>query len=308
MKNNSDNEKLLVALAVSLTLHLIVLFFVFVGLPFKSKPLPMDEIQVIELLPVSSVNNVKTQKVQKEPAVQNEDAKKIEKSKIEETPPPPTEEEKPMEKTPEKAPEPEPAPKKESEVALKEKTPEKPKEEKPKEEKKKEEKPKEPLKKKEEKKKEEKKPKKAPTDKELTSLLKNLEQASEGNNDKSNKRNREKSDATHDAFGNFDESLEESLTNDELIKQQIKKHWNVPVAAATEAITIRVHLQLLEDGTVEKYDILDVNCPPTHSVVCQAAQNSILRAIKLASPLVNLQVADYNSWKDITINFNTKSR
>lgn len=307
MKNNYSDNQFLVFLATSCILHAVILFFSLYGIPFKRKAMPEEKIMTFELLPVSSVNNVKTKKVQKEPTIKNEDAKNIEKNKVAES----TEkQDKPEEKKIEepKKEVPQEEPKKDAEpLPTKDKKPEEKKVVEKKPEEKKKEEPKKEVKK--EAKKEDKKPipkKKAPTDKELDSLMKNLEKTSEGNNNKSNKVNREKSLADSDAFGNFDDSAPESLTNDELIKQQILKHWNQPIASASENITVTVELFLLQDGTVDKVNIISAKCPAAKDVLCSSTQDSVIRAITNASPLVNLSPGDYSSWKRIIINFNTK--
>ncbi len=294
MKNNYSDSNLPVFLAISGFLHAIIICFIYFGFSFKIKNLQEEKVIAFELLPVGPVNNIKTQKIQKEATIKNEDAKLIEKNKVAEAP-----EEKPMEKKEEKP---------------TEKTAELPKEaekiqdkEKKLEEKKPEEK-KEEAKKDEKKKIDEKKPKpkkKAPNDKELDSLLKNLEKESDGKNDKSKKVNREKSDATSDAFGNYDDTRDLSLTNDEIIKQQIMRKWNQPVASASEDIIITVELKLQMNGAVDKAVVVSARCPGGKDILCNATKDSIIRAITNASPLEHLLPDDYSSWQNITIHFNT---
>ena len=291
MKDNFTDHNLSVAFAISCFVHVIFMYIVFFGLPFKPRPEPEEMVMTFELLPPSAINNVKTKTIQKEPTVDNEDAKLVEKSKVAEEQPIPEEvkKEEPKKEEPKKEAEPLPA---------KDKKPEKKKEE---------------VKKKDDPKKaapvkDDKKPKpkkKDQNDKEMDSLLKNLEKASEGDNPKSNKIKRQKSKADSDAFGTYDNSLGESLTNDEIIKQQIKKHWNQPPGSATENITIRVQIYFAQDGTVEKANIIGDNCPSGKDILCEATKDSLIRAITMASPLVNLLPEDYDSWKIFIINFNT---
>lgn len=286
--------------AASISLHIILILIICFGIPHFQKKLPEEKVISFELLQVSSVNNVKAKKVQKDESVKNDDAKKIEK----------TSEMKPQEESPSPPP-PSPAqeePKPEIQPLIAEKPPEplplqeKPKELKPepkKEEPKKTE-PKKPDAKKNE------KPKKTLADKELDSLMKNLEKASEGNNPKSNKVNREKTKEESDAFGNFDSDMPESLTSDELIKQQIMKKWNQPISSATEEIVVIIKIFLAINGTVESTKIVSISCPTGKEAICETTKNSAIKAITNASPLVNLNSDDYNSWKEISINFDTR--
>ncbi len=296
MKNSYTSTNLPLFCAISTLLHIILISLMFFGFPFRPKDSPEEKIITFELLPVSSINNVKTKKVQKDETILNQDAKKVEKSKISEnSQPEPEVKKEEVQKEPAKE---EPKPEAEK---IPDKKEEKKPEEKKKEDKKEEKKP-EP--KKEQKK--EKPKKKSPNNKELDSLLKNLEKESEGENDKSRKVSRQKTDAKDDAFGSFDNNSPESLTNDELIKQQIKKHWNQPIASATENISIRVELKLNKDGSVESADVKSSNCPDGKGLLCQTVQDSVIRAIKNASPLVNLNPDDYSTWQNINFTFNTK--
>lgn len=293
MKSNYTNDNIFLSLIISTLLHFVVLYIVFFGFTISPKNLESEAIITFELLPVSSINNVKTKKIQKEPTIKSDDAKKIEKSvdkqELSEEKPEPKEIKKPEPKEePKKDAEPLPSDKKEIKKQEIEKKEVKKEEKKPVEDKKKTE-----------------KKKKATNDKEIDSLLKNLEKESEGNN-KTNKQNREKTKAESDAFGNFDENSPESLTNDELIKQQINRKWNRPIASLTEEIIVVVNLSILIDGTVDHVDISSVICPPGKDVLCSATKDSIIRAITNASPLVNLSPDDYSSWKEIKINFVTK--
>lgn len=309
MTNRYSDSSLLTSLVISTITHIIILYICFFGISIGTKPLAEEKIITFELLPVSSVNNVKTKTIQKEKTIRSDDAKQVDKTKVkEEVVEEKKEVEKPVEPSKEetkpeahkKDAEPLPEPKKE--IVKKEEL----KETKPKEVKKEEAK-KDPPKKEVPKKPAEKpaKKKKAPNDKEIDSLLKNLEKASDGNN-KTNKQNREKSEADSDAFGNYDDTGPESLTNDELIRQQIMRKWNQPIASATEEIIVTVRLLLAIDGVVEKSTIISINCPPGKDILCSATKDSAIRAITNASPLVNLLPEDYSSWKEIEIRFDTR--
>lgn len=299
MKNNFDKDNILVFFVISAFLHLLI--FVGSDLSFFSlkKDLPQDEIFTMEILPISDVSRVKNQKVQKEKTVINQDAKKIE-SKPEKSSAPKLEEEKIEEKIVQKN------------EQVKENLPKnivkipesKPKVEKEKEKNKKQEKKKNSS----EKKKLPVKNKKIASDNELDNLLKNLEKSSNGDNQKSRKVNREKNDAKQDAFSKLDDVTNQSLTSDEFIKQQILKNWLQPISTKSEDIVVTVELFILQDGSIDSLKIVNVKCPFDKDMLCQVTKDSVLRAIKLSSPLSNLDKQDYSTWKNIIVHFNTKSK
>jgi membrane protein involved in colicin uptake len=269
---------------ISSVLHLVILLFTFIGIgSFNTKEVSEDII-VVEILPVGAVNNVKNKRVQKQSTIKNDNAKKVEKSK---------KSEQKKEKTKEKE---------KTKSTDSEKTPENIK---------KDNKPKEPSPEKSEKKEQVSKKasednKKKNKDKELDSILKNLEDESDGENKKSHKISRQKTKDTSDAFSSLDaDDGPETITNDELIKQQIKKHWNQPVASATENISIAIELFIEDDGTIMDQKIVSIDCPDGKDITCMATRDSIIRAIRNASPLVNLNSSDYISWSQLIITFNT---
>ncbi|NBO25170.1 MAG: hypothetical protein EBU93_08085, partial [Chlamydiae bacterium] len=147
--------------------------------------------------------------------------------------------------------------------------------------------------------------KKAATDKDLDSLLKNLEKNSTGNN-KTKAVNRKKTEESEDAFGSFDETMPESLTNYELIKQQIMKKWNQPIASSTENIIITLRIALDIDGSVLKAEVTKILCPSGKDAVCLATRDSVRRAAIKASPLENLSQSDYDEWKELDVHFDTR--
>jgi len=276
MKNNGDD--IFIPLTISIAAHLafVILFFFMPSL--FSKKLPEEQIITLEMLPIADVSNVKTQKVQKDKAIEAEDAKKVLKTKEEQP----------------KAVEPKPEPKKDipKEVVPESKKPDVKKEQKPKEDKqtKPDAKPKK---------------KKISNEVELESLMKTLEKASEGKSTKSNKQARsDKTDADKDSHGPFDNLLPLSITEFHAIRQQIERHWNVPVGAQNAgAIKITLYISLKSDGTVEQVKLIDKRCPADSAALCEAAADGALRAVWLASPLQNLAPENYESWKELNIEF-----
>lgn len=168
--------------------------------------------------------------------------------------------------------------------------------------------------KKTEEKKEEKKPVEKPKDKkkqesktdELDSLLKNLEQSSEGDNVKSNKQKRSaKVDNKKEAKGVYTEGLPLSDSESSLIKRQIERHWNNIPAGARGNNKVKIIISIILDkaGNVEQAKVKEKICPGIPNSVCEALADSAVRAVWKASPIENLDPARFNHWKEINFNF-----
>ncbi|WP_410526139.1 energy transducer TonB [Rickettsia endosymbiont of Aspidapion aeneum] len=305
----------LIFLSCSIALHLFVLYFFLFGVPSLFEKLPEEQIITFEMLPISDKSNIITQKKQKEKPVENEDAKKSEQSKPkvseeQNLPDKKLTEEKPKEEPPIEPKVQEEKPIEEEKKPLEEKKEiEKPKEEKLPEEKKPEEKP--PVKEikkeaqiKKEKPKEIKKKEKNTDD--LDSLLKNLEQSSEGNNLKSSKYSRSKQeDKGKESKGNYREGSPLSISEMALIKKQIERQWNNIPAGARNNNKVQVILNITLDkiGNVEQVKIKEAICPNIAGSVCEALVDSAVRAVWQASPIENLEPARFNYWKEINFSF-----
>ncbi|WP_341756634.1 MULTISPECIES: cell envelope integrity protein TolA [unclassified Candidatus Tisiphia] len=322
MKNNNISS---VSFICSVALHLVIIYFFLFGLPSLFKKLPEEQVIVFEMLPVSNQSNVPNKTKQPEKAIENQDAKKVEQSK-----PDYAEEKKPVEKPieekkiiEEKAVEEkkdiEEKPIIEEKKTIDEKPVEKPiiKEEKPLEEKpviekkkiidKKpvETKPAE-VKKSTETKKPIEKKKKIPNKSDLDSLLKNLEQSSEGSNAKSNKQARAKENKeTQESKGPYDETLALSINEISLIKQQIEKLWSKPIGIQNlEQLRVTLYIALNKDGSVKEVKVKETICPNITKTACDALSDSAMRAVWQASPINNLDPQRYDSWKEFNFLFN----
>ncbi|KDO03722.1 hypothetical protein REISMN_00145 [Rickettsia tamurae subsp. buchneri] len=287
-------------------------------MPSLFEKLPEEQTITFEMLPVSDKSNIITQTKQKEAPIENEDAKKSEQSKPKEEEPQdlPKEEKakepeaKTIEEKPkieEKKPIEEPKPE-EAKEALPEKK-EEVKEEKPKEEEKKQAEEKKPEEKKEGKKPAEKPKevkKKEPKTYELDSLLKNLEQSSEGNNVKSNKHQRsKKADNAKEAKGVYTDGLLLSDSETSLIKRQIERHWsNVPAGVrGNNKVKVIISITLDKAGNVEQAKVKEKICPNIPASVCEALADNAIRAVWQASPIENIDPARFNHWKEINFSF-----
>lgn len=303
MKNNNKDQEFQFYVLLSLALHLLVFLLFSFGLPslFSKKAEP--QIITFEMLPVTDVSNVKTQKIQQEKAEEQENARKIQKSQNKEQDKSDASKKTEHEEN-----------KEESKRDQDEKKPEnqkdivniKEKDKKKTEDKKKSDKAQEKQVKSE---KEKPKPKKKKlTDKDMDALLKTLEKASDGKEAKSNKRAvAPKSDAKESSQGNnFNEDNPLSISEEQAIRQQISRNWNVPAGVANAGeILITVYLALSFDGAVEQVKIVDVQCSAP-GMVCKAAADSALRAVHQASPIQNLNPARYDSWKAFNITFDPR--
>lgn len=310
MKNNNIFS---ISFICSVVLHLLIIYFFLFGLPSLFKKPPEEQVIVFEMLPINSKSNVPNKIKQSEKAIENQDTKKVEQSK-----PDDTEEKKPLEKPlkkllEEKKPLEDKLPIKEEKVIDKKPIEEKkPLEDKlPIEEKKvidtkpiEEKKPAEEKKPVETKKPLEKK-KKIPNKSDLDSLLKNLEQSSEGSSTKSNKQARSKENkATQESKGPYDDTLPLSISEISLIKQQIERVWNKPIGIQNlEQLRVTLYIALNQDGSVKEVKVKETICPNITKIACDALSNSAMRAVWQASPINNLDPQRYNSWKEFNFLF-----
>lgn len=313
MKNNLDRFS--ISFFCSIAIHLLVLYFFLFGLPSLFKKLPEEQVIVFEMLPVSDKSNVPNKTKQLEKAIENEDAKKVEQNK----PAPKQEEKKPEPKIeqPKNEPTPEQKPAEEKKLIEEKPTPNiEEKKTEPKQEKSKQIDQKKlelkieqtkPEPKVEKKPIEQKKPpEKKKIDKiDLDSLLKNLEQSSEGSNTKSNKQARSKeTNETKESRGPYDDSKPLSVSESALIKQQIEKHWNVPIGAENiQLVRINLYIAINQDGSIKEVKLDSATCPNISHNICSTLSNSAIRAVWQASPIKNLSPDRYGTWKEFILTF-----
>ncbi|WP_375331152.1 energy transducer TonB [Candidatus Tisiphia endosymbiont of Oplodontha viridula] len=287
MKNNNINNNIFsISFICSAVLHLLIIYFFLFGLPSLFKKSPEEQVIVFEMLPINSKSNVPNKIKQSEKAIENQDTKKVEQSK-----PNDTEEQKPLEKLlEEKKP-------LEDKLSIEEKKviDTKPIEEKKPIEDKKPVETKKPLEKK----------KKIPNKSDLDSLLKNLEQSSEGSSAKSNKQARSKENKeTQESKGPYDETLPLSISEISLIKQQIERVWSKPIGIQNlEQLRVTLYIALNQDGSVKEVKVKETICPNITKIACDALSDSAMRAVWQASPINNLDPKRYNSWKEFNFLF-----
>jgi hypothetical protein len=147
---------------------------------------------------------------------------------------------------------------------------------------------------------------KAINDSELDSLMKTLEQASEGDNSKSRNHALKKisGEDSETSKGTYDQNKAFSLSEIAIIKQQIDKNWNRPIGAADiEDIKITIYIVLAEDGSVQEAEIRNVECGNASRELCGITADSALRAVRKASPLQNLSPERYYVWQKFNFLF-----
>jgi outer membrane biosynthesis protein TonB len=279
----------------SLLVHISLLFLSAYSniFSFWSEIKDREEVITLEMVNISDTVNIKTQTVQKDKEIKNDDAKNIKNTKNLSSEEPKEEESK--KEVPKKD-----EPKEEEDLdkvkfnTKKEKEEPKKKKEETKEEKKDQEKPKE----KNEIKKIEKNDdqKKKSKEKTIDDLMKQLEKESQGKNPASKNRKIEKSAAKTDSIGNsdFDKEKAQSISDQEYMNSKISKHWN-KIGIENESGRIKVRIRLNIDGSLDS--ISDINAPS------EVAKNSIIRAVKMAAPYDKLDVDRYDSWAEMEIEF-----
>ncbi|WP_341755719.1 cell envelope integrity protein TolA [Candidatus Tisiphia endosymbiont of Ptychoptera albimana] len=303
MKNNNIFS---ISFICSVVLHLLIIYFFLFGLPSLFKKSPEEQVIVFEMLPINTKSNIPNKTKQPEKAIENQDAKKVEQSK-----PDDTEEKRPLEKPleklleekkpvdtkpiEEKKPIEDKLPIEEKKIIDKKPIDTKPIEKKKPAEEKKPVETKKPLEKK----------KKIPNKSDLDSLLKNLEQSSEGSSAKSNKQARSKENKeTQESKGPYDDTLPLSISEISLIKQQIERVWSKPIGIQNlEQLRVTLYIALNQDGSVKEVKVKETICPNITKIACDALSDSAMRAVWQASPINNLDPQRYNSWKEFNFLF-----
>jgi len=298
MKEQEDT-KFQRAIIVSAILHLVLLGVFILGVPSMFEKLPEEpDVITFEIVSMSDIVNIKTENIVAKKAIDPEKSKEVKKSdtakkqdptpvetKPEEKKEPVKEEEKP--KDAEKIPEKEPI--------KKEEKPEKkvePKKEPVKEPVKEVAKPKA-------------KPKVAPKiEDSIDSILKNLEEESIGTDSKILKKSHaEQAAGTKKAKGmEYNEESPLSITEKNYIKNRVQEHWREPAGLNLKGVIIKVHMSLETNGQLKKAQVIDSNCQLGTSI-CKLVEDTMLRAIKEASPFENLTIDRYDVWQENTLFF-----
>ena len=108
-----------------------------------------------------------------------------------------------------------------------------------------------------------------------------------------------------DSFGDAAGQIDTVLTQSELdvLRRQISKCWNPPVGAAgAEDLLVRIKFQLGRNGNVNSLEVVSNIAGSLY----EAAAASARRAVLNCAPYKNLPVEKYDSWREVTLNFDPK--
>ncbi len=132
---------------------------------------------------------------------------------------------------------------------------------------------------------------------EIDKILKNLQ--AEESKDKTDYEVAEKT-----SKGPFNTDRPLSLNIKDAIRHQIEQCWNPPAGNRDAAkLQVLLRISFKEDGAVANVKVLDsgrYNSDELYKVAADAA----VRAVYKASPLQGLPANQYNSWKELELNFN----
>jgi outer membrane biosynthesis protein TonB len=267
----------LLGLWYSFSLHILILVICIWGLPdLWRRKLPEVTVISVELIPISSLTNVPTRKM-------NAPTKPVKEEKKPPKPVPPKAKpqlrptpEKAPEKMPEKKPEPKAEPLPEPKAKPKpEKKPEEAKE----------------------------KPKKKEEDLNYDALLKTLEEAVDADEEKadlSEEKDKVKSNSTTD----FDSDRPLSMTLQDSIRSQLAKCWTVIGGGRSVGdMNVVLRIQLERDGAVANVKVHKTNSQLAGEAYYQIFVENAQRAVHDCSPLKGLPVEEYRAWKEIEFNF-----
>jgi hypothetical protein len=97
-----------------------------------------------------------------------------------------------------------------------------------------------------------------------------------------------------------------TMSEIDAIRQQLEHCWNVPAGARdAENLAVQIRVMFNPDGSVARAEILDTSRMASDPFY-RAAAESAYRAVQLCSPLQQMPVKKYNTWKFVTLNFDPK--
>jgi outer membrane biosynthesis protein TonB len=94
-----------------------------------------------------------------------------------------------------------------------------------------------------------------------------------------------------------------TMSEIDAIKEQMKRCWNVPAGARdAQNLVVAIRVMFNPDGSVARAEIVDTSRLASDPFY-RAAAESAYRAVLLCSPLQQMPVKKYNTWKVVTLNF-----
>jgi outer membrane biosynthesis protein TonB len=97
-----------------------------------------------------------------------------------------------------------------------------------------------------------------------------------------------------------------TMSEIDAIRQQLSKCWNVPAGARdAQNLAVEIRVMFNPDGSVARAEIVDTSRMASDAFYRTAAE-SAYRAVLLCSPLQQMPVKKYNTWKNVTLNFDPR--
>ncbi|MEI7668993.1 MAG: hypothetical protein WCJ33_02810 [Pseudomonadota bacterium] len=152
----------------------------------------------------------------------------------------------------------------------------------------------------------EKKPEKKKED-DLDSILKSVKETAKSEQSEKPKEHVATEKKSKAVSQNYDETAPLSMSEKDAIISQIQKCWNVPAGAKDiNNLIVNLHIELSEDGSVTKVEMAKDEGRYNSDTFFRAAADSAMRAVRKCSPLKNLPVDKYGSWREMDLGFNPK--
>ncbi len=254
----------------SVLMHFFIILLMIFGLPsFLWPQLPAEPQAItVELLPVTGVTNVKPSEKAAEPQEKPEEKKPDAKP----TPPVKTAEPPP--------PPPPPKPVEKPKEKVEEKKPEPPKKE--------------------------EKPKPKAKEEDLDAVLKAVKDTAQKKEAETKAKDAGEKSKSHSE--SFDPTQPLSMSEKDAIRSQIAKCWNVPAGAKdAQELVVVLDIELERDGSVLKVELANESkARYSRDSFFRAAADSAIRAVRQCSPLKDLPVDKYQTWRSLELGFDPK--
>ena len=86
------------------------------------------------------------------------------------------------------------------------------------------------------------------------------------------------------------------------IRDDVTKNWNIPPGLeGAKRVRVRVHLKLSRSGEIVGEPKVTVTGSPKATQQAMAA--AAMRAVLRAAPFKNLPIDQYDTWKEVSLNF-----
>lgn len=114
-----------------------------------------------------------------------------------------------------------------------------------------------------------------------------------------------KPDGATSKSDNYDPTVPLSISETDAIRSQFVKCWRMPAGAKDDyTLAVRVRVLVNQDGSVREVGLVPDQVSRYQSDgFFRAAADSAIRAVHACSPLQNLPMDKYSTWKDMELNF-----